>query len=221
MENQKKILITGFEKFSEHAHNPSGQLLKDIEALKLSHIETLLLPVSYKRCFETVLPKLISINPDVVIATGLAADRDFIALERVAINCESARIPDNDEDRAIERPISMNGPTAYFSSLPIKNIEQELEEKNINIKISNSAGTYVCNSLMYKLLDFSVKSKPVEETQESDPGNADESVLQCRGSFKTGFVHLPLTTVNAVESQWTSEAVLQAMLDIISISARD
>lgn len=202
MTEQKKILITGFETFANHSHNPTERLILDLEALKMSQVETLLLPVSYKRAFQILKVKIEELKPKYVIATGLAGDRDLISLERVAINCESAHIADNDGDIALERPIKERGQAAFFTTLPIMDFQKCLNEKGFKSQISNSAGTYVCNSLMYQLLDYAV--------------SLNEKMTSSDFIIKAGFVHYPPTQINSENSKWTSESLLKATLEILS-----
>lgn len=224
MELQKKILITGFEAFADHEHNPTQRLIEDLSQLNLSHIETLLLPVSYKQAFAKLKEVLDEKQVDYVICTGLAYNREVINIERIAINCESAQIADNDEDMALERPIVFNGREAFFSTLPIVKIVEHLNQKGFEAKVSNSAGTYVCNSLMYQLLDHIANKSAVGK----ETSFASNSVLSQRPDseknrtpIRAGFIHYPPSTLNFEKSQWAPQRILQATLEILKCCEKE
>jgi pyroglutamyl-peptidase len=150
-----KILLTGFEPFDGAPSNPSW----DAVARVADHwdgseheLVTARIPVVFAEA-GAMIGLLIALHePDVIIATGLANGRDAITPERVAINVEDARIPDNAGDQPSDRPIASGGPVALWTGLPIKAIVRELDAAGIPARISDSAGTYVCNSLMYQLM---------------------------------------------------------------------
>lgn len=165
----KRILVSGFKPFAGHTVNPTEELMLKLGQISFKNIElkTIVLPVSYNKAFKTLEESIHSLKPDIVIATGLAADRQQISLERVAINCESSSYPDNDGDVAVERKIMTDAEDGIFTSLPLTKIFDAIKELNIPVQISNTAGTYVCNSLMYKMLK------------------------QFSKTYKCGFIHIP------------------------------
>lgn len=150
-----RVLITGFTPFGEEKINPSWEAVKrlkdnygDIKVFKSE------IPTIFNKAIYSLQEEIERYNPDVVICTGQAGGRAGITPERVAINVNDARIPDNDGNSPIDEEIFDDGENAYFSSLPIKAIVKELKDKNIPASISNSAGTFVCNNLMYGLLYY-------------------------------------------------------------------
>ena len=153
-----RILISGFEAFGGRSTNPTALLVRNIEigrlvvSSKLS-VETILLPVTFERAFHVLEKKIKSFKPDMVLSFGLASSRHEIDLERIAINCLDAEIDDNNGHRPMDQLISPRGETAYFSTLPLRQFEMALKAKGIPVKISNSAGTFVCNYLFYKLME--------------------------------------------------------------------
>ncbi|MCO5112839.1 MAG: hypothetical protein M9899_01555 [Bdellovibrionaceae bacterium] len=224
MELQKKILITGFEAFADYEHNPTQRLIEDLSQLHLSHIETLLLPVSYKQAFAKLKEALDEQQVDYVICTGLAYNREVINIERIAINCESAHIADNDMDMALERPIVFNGREAFFSTLPIVEIVEHLNQKGFEAKISNTAGTYVCNSLMYQLLDYIANKSTVgrEASLVSNSAPRQRPDLEKnRTPIRAGFIHYPPSTLNFEKSQWPPQRILQATLEILKCCEKE
>ncbi len=152
-----KVLITGFEPFNEEHINPSELVVKRINELIHKEISntkviTITLPVSFKRV-SSILKNLIEEHkPDVAISLGLWPGITHVTVERVALNIKDSRIPDNDNEQPVDEPIDPNGPAAYFSTLPIKAIVRRLREEGIPATISNTAGTFLCNYVMYSLL---------------------------------------------------------------------
>lgn len=148
-----KVLVTGFEPFGGESVNPALEAVKmlkdEISGAKILKLE---LPTVFVKSKEILERALAEDRPDVVICVGQAGGRDKISVERVAINIDDAGIPDNDGNQPIDKVIFEDGPAAYFSTLPIKEIVNRLKENKIPAEISNSAGTYVCNHIMYSLL---------------------------------------------------------------------
>lgn len=164
-----KILVSGFEPFNKAGLNPSEIILKELpESIGEAKVIKAFLPVSYEQSFELLKVKIDEVKPDVVICLGLANGRTAITPERVAINMNSASIGDNDGVVFIDSPINENGESAYFSTLPIRDMVESMKEASIPAMISNTAGTYVCNNIMYKVLEY------VED------------------HVKAGFIHVPM-----------------------------
>ena len=148
-----KVLVTGFEPFGGEKINPALEGVKMLEDKILgSEIVKIELPTVFKKSREILEKALEKERPDIVICVGQAGGRDKISIERVAINIDDAGIPDNGGNQPIDEPIFEDGDRAYFSTLPIKAIVSNLKENKIPAEISNSAGTYVCNHIMYSLL---------------------------------------------------------------------
>ena len=150
----KKLLITGFEPFGGESINPSWEavmrLPDEINGYKLSK---LLIPVVFGEAAERVLDAAQELLPDVIISVGQAGGRAAIAAELVAINLRHATIPDNSSAQPQDEPIATNGPNAYFSTLPVRKIATAIKSSGISADVSYSAGTYVCNDVLYTLLD--------------------------------------------------------------------
>ena len=155
-----KILLSGFSSFSDHAENSSEilALLLEQERIEGLEINAVILPVTFKESFEILKMKIESFKPDVIISLGLAEKRSVISLEKVALNYIDCRIPDNNGELIKDSPILEEAALAYFSTLPIK--EMLKVQTPYPVEISYSAGTYVCNYLMYKLLNY-CKNLPV------------------------------------------------------------
>lgn len=156
-----KILLTGFEPFGGESINPAQeavQLVKD--EIKGAQIVKCYVPVVFGKAIDTVHEALKKENPDAVLLIGQAGGRYEITPERIAINCDDGRIPDNEGNQPVDQPVRADGPAAYFSTLPIKNMVQYIKAANVPAAVSNTAGTYVCNHLMYGVLYYLDKEFP-------------------------------------------------------------
>lgn len=154
-------IITGFEPFDSDSINPSWLAVNALpERVGACQLTRLLLPVSFKNAFARLEEAIDTCRPDLVICTGLAARRTSITVERVAINIDDARIPDNDGFHPIERRIDYAAPDAYFSCLPARAICEKISEAGLPAAISDSAGTYVCNNVMFRLLHLIANRYP-------------------------------------------------------------
>lgn len=148
-----KILITAFEPFGGELINPAQEAVKRMAShISGATIVKLGVPTVFYRSIDTVVEAVKRENPDVILCIGQAGGRFDITPERVAINRDDARIPDNDGNQPIDQPIYQDGENAYFSNLPIKAIVETLQSAGLPASVSNTAGTYVCNHLMYGVL---------------------------------------------------------------------
>lgn len=145
-----RILVTGFEPFGNDTINPSTLVIKELShEMKGALIDTLLLPVIGDQALVFIEKQLKQVNYDVVVCLGQAAGRAGLSVERVAINIDDYRIPDQAGNQPIDEVIFLDGEAAYFSDLPIKAMVKQCREKGVCANVSNSAGTYVCNHVMY------------------------------------------------------------------------
>lgn len=148
-----KVLLTGFDPFGGEKVNPSLEVVQAVPFSVQKHsVSWIEVPTEFRRAVDVVLKQVEKEKPDVVICVGQAGGRKEISLERVAINLSDARIPDNFGDQPLDQPIVPDGPTAYFTKLPVKAIREHLVRQSIPAVVSYSAGTYVCNCLMYGVL---------------------------------------------------------------------
>lgn len=166
----KKLLLTAFAPFDGERINPA------LEAVKLvkDRIGNLLIvklevPTVFGKSIDTVREAIEREKPDFVLSIGQAGGRAEICPERVAINIDDARIPDNEGNQPIDEPIFPDGENAYFSTLPVKAMVEAIRKEGLPSSLSNSAGTYVCNHLMYGVLYY----------------------LDKRPVIKAGFIHVP------------------------------
>lgn len=148
-----KVLITGFDPFGGEKINPAWEAVKGIkDTIEGAKIIKLEIPTVFNKSIEKVKEAMELEKPDIVLCIGQAGGRYDITIERVAINVDDARIEDNEKNQPIDIPVFEDGENAYFSNLPIKAMVEEIKGQGIPASISNSAGTFVCNHIMYGVL---------------------------------------------------------------------
>jgi len=172
----QKVLVTGFEPFGGNAINSSGEiaLAFDGKSIGSARVVGRVLPCEFHKC-DRLLPALLKRHrPAAVVCLGLAGGRAGIHVERVAINVDDARIPDNAGIQPIDTPVVAGGPVAYWSTLPLKAIVAALRQAGVTAAVSQTAGTFVCNHVFYLLM----------HTLATGPA---------RRGVRAGFVHVPWT----------------------------
>jgi pyroglutamyl-peptidase len=151
------ILLTGFTPFDHETMNPSWEVVRRFAGKRIDQNHEIVvaqLACEFGLAIDQLTEQLNQHQPELVICVGQAGGRSDISVERVAINIDDARIPDNNGSQPIDQPIVEDGPTAYFSSLPIKAIVQHLRDQGIPANVSQTAGTYVCNHVFYGLMHY-------------------------------------------------------------------
>ena len=147
-----RILLTGFTRFLDFRENPTEELMKRLSQghnFPGAEIRTRVLEVNYGPAEEAFLQELSSFKPHGVILFGLNFRIDHIALERIAVNIDDAGKPDNTGTTRTGSLIAEDGPVAYWTTLPVREMEATLRKAEIPVKISNHAGAYLCNHLFY------------------------------------------------------------------------
>ena len=148
-----KLLLTAFDPFGGETINPALEAVKLVsEQLDTVTVIKLEIPTVFHKSLDILTEAIHTHQPDAVLCVGQAGGRPAITPERVAINIDDAGIPDNDGNQPIDQTIFSDGAPAYFATLPIKAMVAHIREQGIPAKISNTAGTFVCNHLMYGLL---------------------------------------------------------------------
>ncbi|HEX3861403.1 MAG TPA: pyroglutamyl-peptidase I [Stellaceae bacterium] len=156
-----KVLVTGFEPFGASPLNPSGEAVSRLPAtLGRLTLATRVLPTAFGRSLDALADAIETSAPDIVLCVGLAGGRSALSLERVAINIDDARIPDNLGRQPIDRPVIADGPPAYFATLPIKAAVAALRSAGLPAVVSNTAGTFVCNHVFYGLMHLAATRFP-------------------------------------------------------------
>lgn len=187
-----KILVTGFEPFGGETVNPALKIAQGLpRQIAGAQIVSYEIPCVFGQSIRTLVQAMEAEKPDIVLCLGQAGGRSAICPERVALNLSDARIPDNAGVQPIDQPIAPDGETAYFSNLPVKAMAQAVRQAGVPAQVSNTAGTYVCNHLMYGLLYHIHKRFP-----------------QTRG----GFIHVPYLTEQVVDKPNTPSLSLEQML---------
>ena len=149
----KKLLITGFDSFNAQSVNPSWEAVKRLpDRIGEYELCKLQLPTLYRQAPQRLLEKAGEFSPDVIICVGQAGGRDAVTPERIAVNIRAARIPDNGGILLGGERIAPEGPAAYFSTLPVEAMRDAIRAVSIPSAVSNSAGTFVCNDVMYSAL---------------------------------------------------------------------
>ncbi|MGE8080185.1 pyroglutamyl-peptidase I [Peribacillus loiseleuriae] len=178
---RKKVLVTGFDPFGTDTINPALEAVKQLEGVVIDDVEivTQVVPTVFHDSIKAAIKAIETHKPDVVICVGQAGGRTQITPERIAINVDDARIPDNQKKQPIDEPISEDGPAAYWSTLPIKRMVHQMRKDGVPASVSNTAGTFVCNHLFYGLMHYLTIHAP-----------------QIRG----GFIHIPYIPEQSIET---------------------
>ncbi len=150
----RTVLVTGFEPFDQDRVNPSWEVARALDGWVCAGatVRAVQLPCVFGLAIERLDTALAELRPQCVVGLGLAAGRTEWQPERVAINCDDARIPDNAGRQPIDTAVLPGAPAAYFSSLPVKAIVQALRAAGLPASVSNTAGTFVCNHVFFALM---------------------------------------------------------------------
>lgn len=186
----KKLLITGFEPFDGEEINPSWEAVKLLPSVISDFALTKLqIPVLFGKASDMVFALADEIHPDVILCIGQAGGRSEITPEYVAINLRYAKIPDNRGYQPKDEAVIEGGENAYFSTIPTRKIAEALSAASINAKVSYSAGTYVCNDLLYSLLAC---------YKDSDT--------------KVGFIHIPYCSEQHKEPSMEIDEIVRGLI---------
>ena len=149
-----KVMVTGFDPFGGDEINPSWEAVRALpERVGTVEIIKCEIPTAFEGATREIRKKLDEIRPDALICVGLYGGSPSIRVERVAVNLQDARIPDNAGAQPRDRSIAPGGPAAYFATLPTRKMVERLTFAGIPAVLSYSAGTFVCNTLLYSALD--------------------------------------------------------------------
>ena len=175
----RTVLLTGFEPFDQDTINPSWEAVRALDGRLQDDIRIVArqLPCVFAQAPVRLKQLLEEFEPELVIAVGLGPGRSDVCIERVAINLNDARIPDNLGEQPIDTPVVPQGPAAYFTTLPLKAMVQALKAAGIAASVSHTAGTFVCNQVFYCL-------------QHALAGSA----------VRSGFIHVPELPEQAARS---------------------
>jgi len=178
--------------------NPTLEVLELLpKSIKGHKVVTVKLPVDYNQCFTVLKPYIDKYKPGIILNLGLAPRRKSISLERVALNVSDSIHKDNSGVIKTDESIIHNGKNAYFSKLPLRKIYKVLNKKRIPVEISNTAGLYICNNIMYHVLHY-----------------IDINKLD----IKAGFIHVPFMDEQVKDKSVNSlplVTILEGIIDAI------
>jgi pyroglutamyl-peptidase len=198
----RTVLLTGFEPFGGDARNPSQDVARALDGgvVRGRRVVGAVLPCRFGASLAELDRLLRRHRPELVLCTGLAGGRAQITPERVAINIDDARIPDNAGAQPVDRPVVRGGPAAYWSTLPVKAIVADLERRGLPAGVSQTAGTFVCNHVFYGLMHR----------------------LRRRPGVRGGFIHLPWLPEQAAAGlpSLTLDAMVEALTRAIAVSLK-
>lgn len=178
-----KVLLTGFDPFGGELVNPAEEAVKMVSNnINGAEVIKITIPTVQTKSVKAIEEAVEKHNPDIVISVGQAGGRFDITPERVAINMDDFRIKDNEGNQPTDEIIKEDGQTAYFSNLPIKAMVKYMNENKIPATVSNTAGTFVCNHVMYGILYMIDKKYP---------------------NIKGGFIHIPYMTSQVIDKKNT------------------
>ena len=150
----KTLLVTGFMPFGDETRNPSWEAVRALpDRIGERKLIKLLLPVEFGTAARLAIENAEACYADAIFSVGLAAGRTAVTPELVGVNMRDASIPDNAGRKFCGEPIRPDGPAAYFSTLPVRAMTEAIAATGVPSKLSYSAGAYVCNDLLYTLLD--------------------------------------------------------------------
>ena len=195
-----RILLTGFDPFGGETINPSWEAARALHGRRIGghRVVARQIPTEFAASLRLLKAALRETTPAIVLGVGQAGGRAQLSLERVAINLQDARIPDNAGAQPIDEPVIPGAPAAYFSTLPLKAMLAALHEAGVPAALSQTAGTYVCNHLAYAMLHWSAPKRRV----------------------RAGFIHIPWLPLQAASRPGAPSMALDDMVRGLEIALR-
>jgi len=192
------VLLTGFAPFGGEIDNPSWEAVSrlDGDVIAGHRVIARRLPVEFGASVDALRDMIDALSPALVLCVGQAGGRAQLSIERVAINVDDARIPDNVGAAPVDQPIVSDGPAAYFATLPIKAMLSDLRDAGIAAEISQTAGTYVCNHVFYGLMH----------------------ALRARPAIRGGFVHIPYSPDQAAHHPGAPSLTVEIVVAALRIA---
>ena len=197
----KTLLLTGFEPFLSFTVNPTMKIVEELNGQYIGDYQIVgnTMTVDFKSSASQLIDLIKDIKPDAVISLGLAGGRNKITPERIAINVKDGA-PDNEGNTPVDEVIQQDGPAGYLSTLPIRSMVEKLIELGYPASISNTAGTYLCNNVMYEGLHYAATNKL---------------------RIPSGFIHIPASHELAIQHgnipSWSHEDLKQGITACISV----
>ncbi len=176
-----KILVTGFDPFGGEKINPAIESVKLLpDNMAGANIIKLEIPTVVFKSLNKIKEAIREHDPDVILSIGQAGGRPDITVERVGINMDDCRIPDNEGNQLVDTKVFEDGPDAYFATLPIKAMVKNIQDAGIPASVSNTAGTFICNHVLYGVRHM------------------------CETEFKgkkSGFIHIPFMLEQVIDKK--------------------
>ena len=186
------VLITGFTPFGGERTNPSWEIVKGLpDAVAGYRLEKLRVPTEFGKAIAVTTKAIDKLAPSIVLCFGQAGGRKFMSVERIAINVNDARIADNAGRQMIDEAIRTEGPAAYFCTVPIKAMVAAMTKADVPADVSNTAGTFVCNHLIYGVLHH---------------------IATTKSSTRAGFIHVPYLQLQVLDKRDVASMSLATMI---------
>ncbi|MFC4525783.1 pyroglutamyl-peptidase I [Dyella halodurans] len=204
MSKPPRILLTGFTPFGNEVINPSWEAVRLLHDQRIAdhRVVAHLLPTAFEDSRRELEAVVHEVEPSILLGVGQAGGRSRLSIERVAINVQDARLPDNTGAQPIDEAVVPGGPAAYFSTLPIKAMLAALQAEGLPVEISNTAGTFVCNHIAYLMLHEAAQ----------------------RQGMRAGFMHIPYLPEQAVRlpqaPSMAKDDVVRALTVVLRVAAR-
>ena len=201
----KTLLLTGFEPFLNFTVNPTMQIVEELHGTTIGDytIHSEVLTVDFQSSGEQLLTHIEALQPDAVLSLGLAGGRYKMTPERIAINVKDGE-PDNNGHKPVDEMIQAQGQDGYMSTLPVRAMVDRLLAEGLPAELSNSAGTYLCNNVMYEGLHYAATQRP---------------------AMKSGFLHIPASHELAIQHgripSWSHEDLKKGVALCIEVLATD
>jgi len=201
----KTLLLTGFEPFLTFTVNPTMKIVEELHGTVIGNykIHSEVLTVDFQSSGEQLLAHIEALKPDAVISLGLAGGRYKMTPERIAINVKDGE-PDNNGNTPVDEQIQAQGEAGYMSTLPVRAMVNRLLEEGLPAEISNTAGTYLCNNVMYEGLHYAATQQP---------------------TMKSGFLHIPASHELAIEHgkipSWSHDDLKKGVAVCIEVLSAD
>ncbi|MCZ2257434.1 pyroglutamyl-peptidase I [Sporosarcina sp. G11-34] len=197
----KKLLLTGFEPFLNYPVNPTMQIVEELHGLEIGQykIYSEVLPVDFNKSGDLLMEHIHAHEPDAVISLGLAGGRAKLTPERIAINVSDGAA-DNSGNVPVDEPIIEGGADGYFTTLPVREMVNVLKEVGLPAEVSNTAGAYLCNHVMYRALHYANQQRP---------------------NMLAGFLHIPasheLAILHGSIPSWSHEDLKKGVVTCIKV----
>lgn len=195
----RTILLTGFEPFGGETVNPSWEAVRRLDGwgCRGHRVAARLMPCVFGAALDRLEAAVAETDPVAVLGVGQAQSRSELSVERIAVNIDDARIPDNAGNQPIDRPVVAGAPAAYFASLPVKAIVAAVRANGLPASVSQTAGTFVCNHLFYGACHLRASLRP---------------------QMRAGFIHIPLSPAQAAHHPGSASMSIDSVVAALRIA---